>query len=443
MNWANIAAEADVCDQTLTTVTAETIKRWRLWGTYKLSQDERRTVLGDMLRAVDGFCWQGADFKFNLRVGRYEEPDVTLTDDHILAGGATIGPQAQQRVSAMKMLYTEAAIGYREQESALVQVPDAEEDPNTDPQAAELFWAPHHNQAMRVGKLMAVRLGDRWHLNLTTNLFGLNLFGKRFCRVRSVELGVDAVFMIEDGVKLAIGKDRITVSVTLIEVREEDWDFDAATEEGTPPISPGSSTPTITVPVPTGLTLGTVQIVLGEGNGVAIEATWTVVRADLAYEVRYRPSAGGTWVLMAVDNDAATARSGAVNSGTEYEVQIRALTIGYRASAWSGSVTITPSASVTVGAPSALAATGGVGEAEITFAMPTSASLAYARLYRTSTSSFTGASQVGSDITAPAGALVTVTDTGLSAGTFYYWARAFDGTGGASALTGPVAADIT
>lgn len=443
VNWANIAAEADICDQTLTTVTAETITRWRLWGTYKLSEDERRAVLGDMLRAVDGFCWQGADFKFNLRVGRYEVPAVTLTDDHILAGGATIGPQAQQRVSAMKMLYTEAAIGYREQESALVEVPGAEEDPNTDPQSVELFWAPHHNQAARVGKLMAARLGDRWHLNLTTNLFGLNLFGQRFCRVTSAELDVDAVMMIEGGIKLSIGRDRITVSVALIEVRAEDWDFDAATEEGTPPLAPGSSAPTIVVPVPTDLALSTVQIVLGEGNGVAIEASWTIARADLAYEVRYRPSAGGTWVLMAVDNDAATARSGAVDSGTEYEVQIRALTIGYRASAWSSSVEITPNATVAIGAPTALAATGGTGEADVSFAMPTGANVAFARLYRTATTSFSGAVQVGSDITSPAGALVSLTETGLSAGTKYFWARAFDGLGGQSALTGPVAATVS
>lgn len=443
INWANIAQEAAIADLTRTTVSGETIAQWRLWGSYRLSVDERRRVLADMLQAVDGFAWQGPDFTFNLRVGRYEEPTITLTDDHILSAAVSLGPKAQQRVSALKMLYTEAAIAYRAQESALVQVPGVDADPNTDPQAVELFWAPHHNQAARVGKLLAARLGERWRLQLVLNLFGLNLFGQRFVRVRSAELDIDAVFAIDDGVKLAIGRDRITVSVGLIEVEAADWDFDAASEEGTPPLAPGSAAPTIVVPVPTGLALSAVQIVLAEGNGVAIEASWDAGRPDLAYEVRYRPSAGGTWVLMAVDNAAETARSAAVNSGTAYDVQIRALTIGYRASAWSASATITPTATATLGAPTALSATGAAGQADASFAMPTSASLAYARLYRTTTASFSGAVQVGSDITAAPGALVSRTDSGLAAGTYYYWARAFDGSGGASALTGPVAATVT
>ena len=443
INWANIAAEADIADETVTTVTAETIARWRIWASYKLAVDERRAVLSDMLKAVDGFCWQGPDFKFNMRVGAYEEPDITITDDHILALAATLGPKAQQRVSSLKVLYTEAGIGYREQESATVEVPDAEEDPNTDPQSVELYYAPHHNQAVRVGKLLAARLGDRWHLELTLNLFGLNLFGRRFCRVISAELGIDARFAVDGGVKLSIGRERTSVVATLIEVRPDDWDFDAASEEGTPPASSGSTSTPVVVGAPTGLAVTAVQIALADGNAVALEASWSAGRIDLAFEVRYRPSAGGTWVMMAVDQDARTARSAGVSSGTEYEVQVRAFTLAHRTSAWSASVLITPTATATLGAPTALSATGGTGTASISFAMPTSATLAYARVYRTATGTFSGATQVGSDIIAAPGALVGATDTGLSAGTKYYWARAFDGSGGASALTGPVSATVS
>lgn len=343
INWANIAAEADIADQACVTVTGASVARWRLWASYALADDERRQILADMLKAVDGFCWQGADYKFNLHVGRYEAPDIVLTDDHIRAMKATIGPEAQQRVSALKMLYTEAAIGYREQESATIDDPASPTDPNTSPQAVQLYYAPHHNQAVRVGKLTIARLGDRWHIDATLNLYGLNLLGRRFCRLDSAQLGVSADFMIQSGLQLNITPLETTISVSLAEVRSSDWDFDAATEEGIPPISPGDGVATpIVIPAPTGLTLAEVPIVLGAGNGVAIEASWDEGRADLVYQVQYRPTSGGTWMLMSVDEDAFTARSGPVDSGTEYEVQVRAMTLGYRASNWSVSVTITP-----------------------------------------------------------------------------------------------------
>lgn len=443
VNWTNIAQQADISDETVVTVTAEEIKRWRIWASWSLGRDERKRVLADMLQAVDGFCWQGPDFKFNLMVGAYQEPTVTITDDHIKAMTATIGPRAQQSVSALKVLYTEAAIGYREQESALVSVPDAVEDPNTDPQVVQLYYAPHHNQAVRVGTLLAARLGERWHLDLTTNLYGLNLLGELYCRVRSALLDLDAVFRIEDGVKPNITKEGTTISVSLVEVKPEDWDFDASAQEGTPPIAPDTSVPVVTVPVPTGLTLSAVQIVLADGNGVAIEASWTETRADLAYELQCRPTAGGTWVPMVVDNDALTARSGPVDSGVEYEVQIRAVTIGYRLSDWSASETITPVAITSVPAPTVLSAIGGTGEADVSVGMPSGASVAFLRLYHNTSNDFGTATQVGSDIVAAPGTLVTVNDSGLSAGTEYYWARAFDGSGGSSVLIGPATATIS
>src|SRR5690606_16543366 len=152
---------ADFSDETVTTVTGEVIPRWRIWASYSLASEERRQVLTDMMKACDGHVWQDADWKFNLMVGRYVEPTVVITDDHILSMTAKRGPNARHAVTALKMIYTEAAIGYREQESATVIAPGVEEDPNTDPQSVEVAFAPHHNQAARLGKINIARLGER------------------------------------------------------------------------------------------------------------------------------------------------------------------------------------------------------------------------------------------------------------------------------------------
>lgn len=445
INWANIAAEADVAADACLTVTGETIERWRLWGSYSLAEDERRQVLTDMLKAVDGFCWQGPDFKFNLMVGRFVEPDITITDDHIRSMTATLGPKTQQRTSALKMLYTEKAIGYREQESATVAIADSQVDPNTSVQAVEVFYAPHHNQAVRLGKLEAARLGDRWHIDTTLNLFGLNLLGRRFCRVSSGLLGVEGYFMIDGGVKLTIGKDENTIGVQLLEVRPEDWEFNAALEEGTPPIEPevDDEDNVVIVPAPTGIVLSAVQIAIGGINGVAIEASWADGgRPDFSYQARYRRVGDPTWIMMTVDSDARTARSGLVDSGSEYEVEVRALTISYRASAYAAGGTITPIAAITVVAPSFISVVGGVGEATIELRMP-DAPFAYARLFSSSASDFTGAVQVGADLVRGLGEVVEVVEGGLVSGARYYWTRAYGGSGGSSVLIGPESAVIS
>lgn len=441
VNWANIAAEADICDQTVTTVTAETIKRWRIWASYSLVENERRQVLTDMLAAIDGFCWQDADGLFNLKVGRWEEPDTLITDDHILRLSADYGPPGATRARAVKTIYTEAAVGYREQECATIADPLATDDPNTDAEQLEAYYAPHHNQASRLGKLKLADLSDRWRLTAVLNLYGLNLIGQRFTRLDSTALGVAVWARIDD---LQLDLVRCVITAQLTQVLPEDWDFDAELEEGDPPLAPDTSFTPPSIDTPTGLSLGGVEIALGEVNAVAIEASWDNPGRDgFAYEVQYRPSAGGTWIAMWVDSDTYSARSGTVSSGVEYEVRVRALTISGRASAWSASEVITPSASATIGAPTALSATGGAGEADVTFSMPVSAELDFARLYSGTSTAFGSATQVGSNISGASGALISINHTGLAAGTRYYWARAFNTTGGSSALAGPVAATIT
>lgn len=442
VNWANIAAEADICDQTVSTASAETIARWRIWASYKLANEKRADILEAMRLAADGFFWQDAEGKFNVMCGRWVEPDLVITDDHILSLTAAQGPEAYQVTRAVKVLYTEAATGYREQESATFGSLEADDDGEA--QAIQAYYAPHHNQAARIGKLALAELNpDRWRFNALLNLLGIDCLGRRFARFESAKLGLSMWVKI-GAPKLDLINLRI--ETTLTQVEPGDWSFDAALEEGTPPVADTGTGSTPTISDVEGLTLSTIAVQFGETIGVAIEATWTAVeRIGLLYDATYRESGGSTWYPMSIDPDASppSARTGPVSSGVEYEVRVRARTFTGRSGNWSPVATITPIAGVFLGAPTSLAASGGSGLADISFSMPTSSALDYARLFGSDTSDFGDAVQVGSDITGAPGTQVTRQETGLSAGTRYYWAQAFDSDDNGSGVTGPVAATIT
>ena len=442
VNWTNIATEADICDQQVATRDGSQIDRWRAWASYTLARDERRTVLGNFLKAADGFCWQDASGKFNLLAGRYLAPTVTITDDHILGMTATKGPSSDRRVSAAKVAYTEASIGYREQESATIDNPDVPDDPHSDPQLFDIYFAPHHNQAARLGKIIVYQLGDRWYLDALLNLYGLNLLGQRFCRLESAQLGISIDCKIEGAPKLDLA--RMQVRVQLAEIEEEDWNFDAATEEGVPPGSATTGGGDRTIAVPTGLALSAVALSFGDANGVAISATWDDPgRKGLTYEAQLRETPAGEWVTMVVDDANFSARSGPVNSGVEHEVRVRARSIGGRTSAWSATVAITPTAATSVPAPSSLTADpGAAGEAVIGWRNP-QAAFDHVKLLTNTADDLGTATQIGGEFTGSLGELKTHTETGLAAGTHYFWARAYDAADNPSAATGPVTAVVT
>lgn len=443
VNWANIAAEADICDQTVTTVDAQTIKRWRIWGSYSLATDERKTVLQEMLKACDGYCWQDADNKLNLQVGRWIEPTIHLTDDHIIALNGSMGAKATDRVNEVKVVYTDARFDYNEQESApVIDLAAQEELGRPESQRFDIYYAPHHNQAVRLGKRLAAKLSDRWNLVVVTNLYGLNLIGRRFCRLTCTELEIFAVAFEISALKIDFEAGTVEVGVT--EVRPEDWDFNAELEEGTPPDEPGVTTVAPSVPAPENLVLTAVPISIGAVTGVGIRASWDdPARDGLSFDAEYRPT-GGDWANMAVNQDENTALSPIVDSNTEHEVRVKSVTISGRESAWTPVETITPSAPSDLAAPSQLAATaGGTGEAIIDWRNPLQTSFDRVKLFRNTTSDLGTATQIGPDQFGALGEVMSYTATGLSAGTHYFWARAYDAVPNPSPAAGPVSVTVS
>ena len=98
----------------------------------------------------------------------------------------------------------------------------------------------------------------------------------------------------------------------------------------------------------------------------------------------------------------------------------------------------TSTAAIAPSAPTDIAATSpGAGLARVTWRNPTSSNFDHARILRGASSAFGAAADISGALGGPAGANETFNDSGLAAGTYYYWAVAENTANTASPPDGP------
>jgi hypothetical protein len=135
--------------------------------------------------------------------------------------------------------------------------------------------------------------------------------------------------------------------------------------------------------------------------------------------------------------------TGIVSADSMVEVQVAYLVSDGRLSDWSETSTVdTSTAALAPSAITSLSASNGTGSATITWRNPTSSNFGFVRLYHATSSSFSGATQIGSDQAGGLGEVMSYTYAG-SAGTHYFWARPYSADNVPGSLAGPTNATIT
>lgn len=423
VDWDQVAVEADVCDQVILDRDGNPVRCWQLSGVYS-SADDRDTVRASMGVACDAFFYEDTNGIVGFNVGRFIQPDVEITDDDILSIQYTEGQAGTDIANAFSVEYTEPEIGYREAASApyVLDVPDEpyEED------SLRVYWSPNHNQSVRVAKRLLLVSRARYKISATLKYHGIRRIGKRFFRLRHAEFGnLDQIFEVD---KLKRNEDGITWSVEAHSVQAPDFGFNSATEEPQKPKRTSIETSS-EVPAPTSVT----AVSQPYAGSVAIRVEWAAPPRDsLLHQVRYRvASPPGEWTTLNAPVGQNHQNILGLLDNQTYHVQARAMTNSGKASEWRPEPPIAVTARVDPVPPGVVTgvnAVGGAGVVDIDWTAPNSPNYFATIIYRNTVNDLGSAALVVTEYGAPSAA-DSWQDSGLSAGTYYYWLVAANQSG--------------
>lgn len=436
VDWAQIAIEADVCDILKTNRDGASQRQWTLNGSFP-DNVEFEELRNNLIAACDGFMYERPDGVIGFKVGRYEAPTVTLTDDDFLSLKVVEGSNDPTETSEWVGTYVEPDLDWTNSatgawvEDETVAVPVRAEVP--------LPFVDSHYQACHCLKRIARIQRAKYRIEGTVGMIGHDLIGERFVRITAG--GYD--FVAEVG-SLSRMADGWSFSLAGASVVPEDFDLDGLADEPAPPvrITPVDSD---TVPAPTALA-GTAVAGPGIAWGFPVQPD------DLLQELHYRVVGAAFW-LPSISRDDGDGENvittlGLVD-GAVYEAEVRNVTRGARPSLWSPIATTTALADATP--PAAMDAFSGfalASDVSLNITAPNSQNYAGCRIYRAVYPS----GDPGPYDIADASLLTTkygtanaeqiIGDGSLSAAVYAYWATPVNGSGTEGPTSGPVVEEI-
>lgn len=434
-------AMANRAEEPISLKAGGTEKRYRLWGSYKL-EERPADVIGRMLACCDGRLTPTPDGGLTIDIGGWEEPTVIL-DESVITGFTDLsrGKDILTTANTVRAQYLDPNQDY--------QAADA--DPWVDAEDVSLrgelatdinlVMAPSHSQARRLMKIAAYRSNPEWIGQFTCNLKALAAFGKRLVRIRYPLFGIDSVFEVQD-FRFIMGEGGILQGVSLFvqTFPEEVYNWDADQEEGVAPVSEESEGNN-DIPLPTGFDV-TIQRKTFSGQLVPYaRLTFDLPPSEaLKVQAQGKLSTDTDWTTIAVADETPSADSFILSDGSTYDFRIRHVTIATREGAWTTPITITAIADTTApGVVTGVSRTGGVGQVTINWTAPNSANYYAANIYRNTTNNLGTATLVRTEFGGPSNADSWI-NTGLAAGTYYYWLRSRNPSGveAAAVATGSV-----
>jgi hypothetical protein len=419
VDWDEVAAEANTCDELVWTRDGVQVPRWELHAV--LSDEETfEAQRARLAMGCDAFFYERPDGALGFRVGRYDPPTVTLTDADVAACTVTSGAWASGRPTEVAAVYVEPENAWRES-AAGVWVEDAasrrvREEPR-------FTMVNRHNQALRLAKRHARARRPAWKLQGTLSAAGYNLIGQRFFRLELAALGIYETFEVVTLTRVG----PLAWEIEAASTSPEDWTFDAATEEPPPPprekvTSGGFETQAIT------------GVAAWANDGGTLTVSWDPQPSYLWQQVQVRRVGDVDWRSETVNTGATSYTISGLADGGTYEVQARNGNAGLfsQPSAWAPEPALQVTTRSNMTAPAAVTSFAvEVTEfsALLTWVTPNDPNFSGTRLWRSSVNDFNQANLLTTIYSAPAAA-ASYADMGpLAWGTHYWWAATVNASG--------------
>lgn len=424
------------------------VGRYRTWGTISFDE-EPQAALSRLHTSCDARHYQGPTGKIGIRSGRWLGPLVNIPTHHIQGLSLTQGNDKLDAYNRLKISYTDPENFWQPTELLARDDLSSQAAIGVIEEVRDLVMVPEFTQAARLQKIMMARDNPAWKGNVATDLMPLDALGEKAVDITYDPLGDEADPLLNAPCEINAFTLRGDVSgcdLGFRAVPASAWDWDAATEEPPRPVLPTTIAQVNLIDPPSGLVTDIERPNLaGDLPGVRIALAWDApTRPDLTAEADYAVAGSGAWQPMSVGADGVSALTPLLSDGGSYDLRVRwAAGSGGTVSDWSTAGPIAAVADeVITGPPTGFVANGGTGSVMLAWTAPGDANLRAVRLYRAASGAGFGSAVALTTVSLSPNQSFDMTDTGLSAGSYEYWARALNmsGLGNPGSTAGPVTA---
>jgi hypothetical protein len=424
-------------------------KRYEIGTTWE-ADEQRKAVRDRFIGAMDGHFSIREDGGYVIRAGHYYAPTVIFGAPEIIDWEYDPGPQIGEAPNVLTLSFKDPVAGYKDTDTD-----EWRNDSDITVSGREVVddFSPEGVRGDSQLKRLAKAKMSRDHapmVSIRTPLSGRRGLGERFIglRVRGRTELNDAVMEVLEPPRISL-LDTPSIVWTGKLATATRYTWNAETEEGNGPIA-GYFTSGDALTAPTIDSISVTFQDSGAGPAPRLEINGSGPdRGDLNWFYRARTAGDADWLqLPATDSDPSpdfTLVTGAVQAVSALEVQVAYATAGDTLSPWGPEPPFeidTTTEHVPPGPPTDLDATGSAGAALVSWRNPASFNFDNTRVYRGVTTTFGSATLIATEAGA-AGALDSFNDTGLAAGTYYYWVMAYNAGGDPSAPVGPDSATVT